>query len=251
MKYYYNEHEQLEIIQPVQMGLEYTSVQRIEVSNKKTIESVKEELCFVVIQGEVHYQCGETNGTAGFKDVIYLPPQSEVHLSSEEKAVIIRYGAPSDMRSEFAHIQFDDVDKNPKQHHVYGKKETNCERHVWDIITADFPSSRFLVGMCESDVGGWTAWPPHEHGDKREEVYVYFNMGNAFGIQCVYEDMGNPLEVALVRDGDLVSVPRGYHPNVGCPGGKLSYIYCMVSKKPGDRNFMDLQIQEIFGEKFE
>ncbi len=219
--------------------------------SKLSIESGNEELCFVLIEGNVQYHCEDKEGIAVFKDVLYLPPQSSITLSSDEKAVLMRYGAPSDMASNFAHIRFEDVDKNPKQHNVYGKAETNCQRDVWDIITSDFPSSRFLVGMCESETGGWTAWPPHEHGDKREEVYVYFNMGNAFGVQCVYEDMGDPMEVALVRSGDLVSVPRGYHPNVGCPGGKLSYVYCMVSKKPGDRNFMDLHIQEIFGDKFE
>jgi len=54
----------------------------------------------------------------------------------------------------------------------------------------------------------------------------------------------------MIRDGDLISIPKGYHPNVGCPAGKISYIYCMVSKIPGDRNFMDLKIQEIYGDKF-
>jgi len=106
------------------------------------------------------------------------------------------------------------------------------------------------MGLCESDAGGWTAWPPHEHAEKREEVYVYFNMGNAFGVQCVYDDMDNPYDVTMIRDGDLISIPKGYHPNVGCPAGKISYIYCMVSKIPGDRNFMDLKIQEIYGDKF-
>jgi 5-deoxy-glucuronate isomerase len=55
----------------------------------------------------------------------------------------------------------------------------------------------------------------------------------------------------MVTNGDLVSVPKGYHPSVGCPAGKICYIYCMVSKKSGDRSFMDLHIQEIYGDKFE
>ena len=107
-----------------------------------------------------------------------------------------------------------------------------------------------MMGLCESDVGGWTSWPPYEHAEKRKEVYVYFNMKNAFGVQCVYDNMDNPYDVAMVMDGDLISIPKGYHPNVGCPAGEISYIYCMASKIPGDRNFMVLKIQEIYGDKF-
>lgn len=238
-------------INPDELGLEYTSIERIELNVPVVIESLKEEVCLASIQGAFSYEINGRKGNASFKDMIYLPCHTSITLLPSESAVIMRYGAPSDLKSDFAHIRFEDVDKNPARHNVYGKKETNCQRHVWNYIDDKFPASRLLMGMCEGDLGGWTAWPPHEHAIKREEVYVYFNMGEAFGIQCVYEDMDNPLVVAMVRNGDLVSVPRGYHPSVGCPAGKICYFYCMVSKKAGDRSFMDLHIQEIFGDKFE
>ena len=76
-------------------------------------------------------------------------------------------------------------------------------------------------------------------------------MGKAFGVQCVYEDMDDPMAVVMVRDGDLVSVPRGYHPNVGCPAGRISYVYCMTARTAGQRDFMDLHFQEIYGDGFE
>jgi 5-deoxy-glucuronate isomerase len=251
MKYHYKSQEILQRINPQDMGLEYTSVQRLEFPAMINFDTQEEEVCLVCIEGEAQFTSSEHTGTIVMKDVLYVPAHSSIKLSSSSKAAIIRYGAPSDLKSEFAHIQFANVDANPNTHHVYGKVETNSQRDVWNFIDEKFNSSRFLVGMCESNIGSWTAWPPHEHGDKREEVYIYFNMGHAFGIQCLYEELGQPLEVALVQDGDLVSIPQGYHPNVGCPGGKLSYVYCMVSKKTGDRSFMDLNIQKIFGDKFE
>ena len=168
------------------------------------------------------------------KDLLYVPIHSEVILQSDQEAVVMRYNAPSDLEGELTLITFDEVN-NSNRHHTYGKAETNSVREVWNYIDEAFVSSRFLVGMCESRIGSWTAWPPHEHGDIREEVYVYFNMGHSFGIQCLYEDMANPLAVALVQEGDLVSVPKGYHPNTACPGGKISYIYCMVSRKTRNR----------------
>ena len=123
-------------------------------------------------------------------------------------------------------------------------------RDVWNFIDESFPSGRFLTGICCGRDGGWTAWPPHEHGAEREEIYVYFNMGDSFGVQCVYNDLQSA-EAYVVTEGDLVSIPEGYHPNAGCPCGGLQYVYCMVSVKEGDRDFMNLRTQKIYGDKLE
>ena len=49
----------------------------------------------------------------------------------------------------------------------------------------------------------------------------------------------------------IVAIPQGYHPNVGCPKSGIRYVYCMVSLEAEDRNFMDLRTQRIFGERLE
>ena len=76
-------------------------------------------------------------------------------------------------------------------------------------------------------------------------------MGNGFAAQFVYDDMDQPIVAALVRDGDVVTIPHGYHPNVGCPCGGITYAYVMVSTTAEDRKFMDLRTQKIFGDKLE
>ena len=63
--------------------------------------------------------------------------------------------------------------------------------------------------------------------------------------------MDEPMAMALVRNGDVVSIPRGYHPNAGSPAGAICFVYCMTATKPDERKFMDLKIQQIYGEKFE
>ena len=107
-----------------------------------------------------------------------------------------------------------------------------------------------MTGICRGRDGGWTAWPPHEHGAEREEVYVYYNMGNSFGLQCVYNDL-QQAEAHVVTEGHLVAIPEGYHPNCGCPCGGIHYVYCMVSTEEGKREFMDLRTQKIYGDKLE
>lgn len=180
---------------------------------------------------------------------MYVPRDSRIVLS-EGPGVVIRFGAPCTEKYGFAHVPFDVVDRDPEKHKVYGKVETGSQRDVWNYITNDFPSGRFLTGICFGRKGGWTAWPPHEHGEKREEVYVYMGMGDGFAIQCVYDEMEDA-SAYVVQDGHLISIPHGYHPNCGCPYGEIRYVFCMVSVKEHDRDFMDLKTQKVFGDKLE
>lgn len=251
MKQYFKAPELLEKQEPAALGMVYTSVQRIEVGPAPvTVESGAEELCLVCIGGRVDYAaCGQT-GTAVQMDMLYLPIESSLQLTAPEGGVLMRYGAPCARKTKFAHIRFADVDADDR-HKVYGKVENGTRRDVWNYIDESFDSSRFLTGICRGANGGWTAWPPHEHGKEREETYVYFGMGDGFAAQFVYDDMNEPAVVALVRDGDVVTIPHGYHPNVGCPCGGICYAYVMVSTTAEDRNFMDLRTQQIYGDKLE
>lgn len=230
------------------MGLVYCSAERVQVSGKVELESGEEELCLVCIAGEASYQCQGAAGKAVVSDMLYVPIQTSITLEGED-AVVVRFGAPCSKQYAFKHIPFAEVDKDDR-HKVYGKMENGTLRDVWNYIDESFPSGRFLTGICHGRDGGWTAWPPHEHGAEREEVYVYFNMGNSFAVQCVYEEL-QEADAYAVTEGHLVAIPKGYHPNCGCPCGGINYVYCMVSTTEGDRNFMDLRTQKIYGDKLE
>lgn len=246
-KHHFKANEILKKKIPEEMDLKYITSQRIALKENLNLATEDEEACLVIIGGKVSFKFEYKEGIANFKDMIYIPRRKKIQLYSKD-AVIIYFSAPSDIDTQFSLLKFLNIDKNPDTHKIVGSLENNCKRDVWKFIDSDFNASRLMIGLCEGYVGGWTSWPPHEHAEKREEVYVYFNMKNSFGIQCVYDDMNNPYDVSLVTDGDLISIPKGYHPNVGCPAGKISYIYCMASKKPGERNFMDMNIQKIYNE---
>ncbi|MDR1934893.1 MAG: 5-deoxy-glucuronate isomerase [Candidatus Accumulibacter sp.] len=249
-KYHFTADEALGRLRPADLGLEYTSVQRFEIGQDGVhIESGGEEICLVVLAGRLSYRIPDRTGAASLGDMLYLPIDSSIELSAGPAAVV-RFGAPCSRATRFAHLRFSEVDAD-QRHKVYGTPESGTRRDVWNFIDEKFDSSRFLIGICHGAPGGWTAWPPHEHGDKREEVYVYFDMGDGFALQCVYEDMGEANAVALVRDGDVVAIPKGYHPNVGCPKSGIRYVYCMVSIAPEERDFMDLRTQRIYGERLE
>lgn len=249
MKLHYKPDELLEKLEPSEMGMEYTSAQRLELKGGIEIPSNEEELCFVFMDGCASYESEGKRGTAEKLDMLYVPRDSKIFLKSDN-CLIMQFGARCSKKTSFAHIPFNQVDKDYR-HKVYGKEELGTKRDVWNFIDEKFDCCRFLIGLCKGSNGGWTAWPPHEHAKEREETYVYFNMGDSFGIQLVYDDLEHPYTVALVRDGHLVAVPRGYHPSCGSPAGGIFYVYCMASKTEFDRDFMNLRTQKIFGDKLE
>jgi 5-deoxy-glucuronate isomerase len=248
-KFHFTAGETLKHLHPTDLGHRYTSLQRFEIGQGDVwIESGSEELCLVVVKGQLSYWYGDRAGAALLGDVLYLPIDSRITLANGP-AALVRFGAPCSRKTHFAHIPFSEVNADSR-HKVYGMAESATRRDVWNFIDEKFDSSRFLAGICYGASGCWTAWPPHEHGDKREETYVYFDMDDGFALQCVYDEMGEA-NVALVRDGDVVAIPKGYHPNVGCPKTGIRYVYCMVSLKAEDRDFMDLHIQGIYGDRLE
>jgi 5-deoxy-D-glucuronate isomerase len=95
-----------------------------------------------------------------------------------------------------------------------------------------------LLGFTFSEPGNWTSWPPHEHAQMLEEMYVYFNMpAPAYGLQLVYNNTEYPELVVPVRDGDAVLMPSGYHP---MNGGQETGFVCLSGRarmKVGSEQF--------------
>jgi 5-deoxy-D-glucuronate isomerase len=91
-KNHFYPEETLRRLEPADMGLVYTSVQRLELG-ESTVYSEQEETCLVIIQGEALYQYGELSGTAVYCDMLYLPVGRELTLHGSD-TVVIRYGAP-------------------------------------------------------------------------------------------------------------------------------------------------------------
>ena len=231
-----------------EMNLVYAGFEKQELSGEKRFESNGCELAFVILEGEAAYAFGETCGKAVHRDILYLPMQQSITLNGH--ATVLIYSAPCTKKTSFAHIAFQQVDADSR-HKVFGSREQGTYRHVWNCIDDSFDASRLLMGFCDGEPGGWTAWPPHEHGEAREEIYYYIGMGDGFALQCVYDDLSQGDAVCIVRQGDLVSISGGYHPNVGCPKTGIHYLFCMVSVREGDRKFMNLTIQSEFGSKLE
>ena len=92
-----------------------------------------------------------------------------------------------------------------------------------------------MAGVTFSEPGNWTSWPPHEHAAMLEEAYLYIDMpAPSFGVQLVYTDAREPELATIVREGDVVLMPQGYHPNVAAPGGVINFLWMMAANREDD-----------------
>lgn len=112
-------------------------------------------------------------------------------------------------------------------------------RHVNDILPEGEPANALLVVEVTTPSGCWSSYPSHKHDTddfpnetRLEEIYYHrLNPPQGFAFQRVYTDDGAIDETMCLHDGDLVMVPRGYHP-CGTPHGyDLYYLNVMAGPK--------------------
>jgi 5-deoxy-glucuronate isomerase len=112
-------------------------------------------------------------------------------------------------------------------------------RYVRNILPETEPADSLLVVEVITPGGHWSSYPPHKHDTATpqeetalEETYYHrLSPPQGFAFQRVYTDDRSLDETVCVQDGDVVMVPRGYHP-VGAPHGyDLYYLNVMAGPK--------------------
>jgi len=109
-------------------------------------------------------------------------------------------------------------------------------RYVRDILPQTVPADSLLVVEVITPGGHWSSYPPHKHdtavaGQETalEEIYYHrFKRPEGFGFQRVYTEERDLDESMCVQDGDVVTVPRGYHPVCAAHGYDLYYLNVMA-----------------------
>jgi len=166
-------------------------------------------------------------------DAVYIPRDSEIEVSTSEGCDLAEVSAPVAKRYPIKFVSYKEVRQNPKLHLIAGKPP--AERDLNVLIGANVEAGRIMAGVTFSTPGNWTSWPPHEHSKLLEEAYLFIDMPSpSFGIQFVYTDPLRPELVQVVREGDCVLMPQGYHPNVAAPGGQINFLWMMAAIREGE-----------------
>ena len=182
-------------------------------------------------------------------DAIYVPRGSAVEITTDHEVDLVECAAEVSGDYPLQLVPYEQVKQNPAQKFTAGGASTSRDLNI--VIGDNVNAGRILMGFTKSLPGNWTSWPPHEHTELLEEVYVYFDMpAPAFGIQLVYTSPEAPEFVSIVREGDAVLMPAGYHPNVAAPGHGINFIWMMAAhREVEDRKFGVVNVQPGFDQK--
>ena len=202
------------------------------------------ETGFVALRGRAEVWLGARCFTLVPYDALYVPRDSQLEIHpSDAGCDLAEISAPVARAYPLQYVSFSDVQQDPGLHFKSGVPPT--ERTLNILLGKNVEAGRLIAGVPFPAPGNWMSWPPHEHAELLEEAYLYVDMpAPAFGIQLVYTDPAAPELAVVVREGDLVLMPAGYHPGVSAPGSSLNFLWMMAAHREGvDRQFGVVNVQ--------
>lgn len=221
---------------PDRAGWDYVGFELLRLGPGQTAErqAGEREVCIVLVGGtadvaSVHGEWlgigGRADPFSGSPDAAYLPPGTAFSVTGAGDVVaeVALCFAPARAGTDARRLPATGVTPSTRG-------SGSMERTIRPILMGEGEAESLLVTETLTPGGHWSSYPPHKHDRDAlpeesylEETYYHrLTPAQGFVVQRVYTD-DRSLDAALVaRDGDLVLVPRGYHP-VGVPPGYTSY----------------------------
>lgn len=193
------------------------------------------EAVAVLLSGSGRAGVGQDTFTISRHDIfgetataIYIPPGEMLTLDASSAIEMVVFSVPvaDGARRVPACVRDEAITRHQRG-------SDGFSREVHDLFVTDAHAARLMVGETFNPPGHWSSYPPHKHDGRNgepalEEVYYYrIDPPQGFGTQVLYTADGEE-HVHLVRDGDVVALPYGYHPVGSPPGYRLYYLWAMV-----------------------
>ena len=236
------ESGELIAVTPEQAGWEYTSliVRRLADGDTWSYRTGPDEVALVPLGGRCRvaahgqeWRLGErANVFAGPPWALYLPCQTEFEVTAEGPLELAVCGARAEELHEPVLIRPDDVA-------VEIRGAGNAARQINHIVKPEFPAHRLLVVEVVTPSGNWSSYPPHKHDVSDlpreadlEEIYYYrIDPPDGFAFQRLYTADGRIDAPYIIRDGDLLLVPEGYHTFVVAHGYTGYYLNVLAGNE--------------------
>jgi 5-deoxy-glucuronate isomerase len=227
-------------VTPDAAGWRWLSYRSTTISGSAGIDTGPDEVCLVNLGGRLSATVGDERFDLGARDTpfdalpdaLYLPPGTACTVEGE--GWVARCAARAD-RDRAGAVQ--PIPGASMRVEVRGSG--NATRQITHIIPPEFAAHRLLVVEVSTPAGNWSSYPPHKHDVERlpiendlEEVYAYrFAAPEGFGVQRLYARDGSLDQTWTVRDGDVVLVPRGYHPFCAAHGYHGYYLNALAAER--------------------
>jgi len=225
-------------VNPISAGWKYLSFQVDSLPPTHTHKSNTgaKEAAIVPLRGEFRVEVGEQAFELKRKDVfselpqvLYLPPHTEYVVKAMTQAEFAMGSTPAEGRYPLRLFR-------PEEMRREIRGGANATRQVNHILGPDLPAERLLLYEVYTPSGFWSGWPPHRHDGNLNSLYIeetyYYKITPEAGwaIHRNYSPEDGLDELLLVKDGDLVLAPKGYHPVAAPPGSNVYYLNYMAGE---------------------
>jgi len=204
-------------------------------------DNLAEEMALVILSGTCQIKVNDMvfDNLGSRKDVfsgkattVYVPIHSHYEVTEVKggKLEIAIVSAPADKQYQPFVVQ-------PEEVVINHRGILNWQRDVHDLITDNGENrvERIIVGETYSYSGQWSSYPSHKHDtnnlpfeSKLDELYLFkVDPVEGFGIQVMYSDDLSLREAYIIKDGDAVALPEGYHPVASAPGYRIYYLWVL------------------------
>ncbi|MGH7764242.1 MAG: 5-deoxy-glucuronate isomerase [Candidatus Dormibacteraceae bacterium] len=234
----------LTIVTPESAGWSYVGFEVYSLARGNAVSQATggREVCVVMLSGSADIASGahrwkdvgsRESVFDGTPDSVYVPPGETLAITATSVLCELALcWAPAQRGVEPALIRAADVKP-------FTRGSGKTERTIHNILMEDRQAESLLVTEVLTPGGNWSSYPPHKHDsdDMPRETYleeIYYHRTarpEGFAVQLVYTDNRSLDEALQVRDGDVVLVPRGYHPVAAGPGYDLYYLNVMAGPR--------------------
>lgn len=203
-----------------------------------------QELAVVPLSGTVQVNVGdeqfELSRTSVFDQmphVLYVPPGHDVHITGDGQCAV--GSAPAEGRHPLRLIE-------PGEMRTEIRGGGAARRQVVHILAPPLPAERLIMYEVYVPRGSWSGWPPHCHdgfdGSPYLEETYYFRTDPADGF-CMHRNWRDAVtdddesfdETHVANDGEVVTVPKGYHSSVACPGAHMYFLNYLAGELIDDQ----------------
>ena len=230
-------------ITPESAGWRYVGfeVYRLAEGTRLSRAFADRESCVVLLSGRAHLSAGgrEWNDAGeratvfdGAPTALYVPPGTEWSVEAADDLELAVCTAPAARGAELRLLA-------PRDMRHESRGSGGESREIDHILMEDAPAESLLVTEVVTPAGHWSSYPPHKHDvdDPPRETYLeetYYHRvqpSNGFAFQRVYTSDGSLDESIGVGDGDVVLVPKGYHPVAAGARHDLYYLNVMAGPR--------------------
>jgi 5-deoxy-glucuronate isomerase len=197
------------------------------------------EVALIVVEGAVSVRVGRRrHSSLGSRDgvfagppppVLLVAPGSALEVVAETQATVILADAPGVGAGVSRLVQPNDIV-------VETRGQGATERRIHHLLPPSSEAGRLILFEVFTPGGNWSSYPPHKHDTEDppleaylEELYWYrFARPGGWAAARVYTADRSLDESFAPSDGDVILIPRGYHPVAAAAGYDAYYLNVMA-----------------------